>query len=283
MNLYLTFIVLFMILPISAYATTIPNDSIPVYDLNGRLIIDVPIDSIPLIGGTLMIGPPEPYTIVDPPPRTPTDTEIIDILKPITKDELTPEPEPETEMNPMDEVVKILFPHLQKDKDPNEKSNDKDPLVFGQWYYMENTDLRCESKHKFDYDNDGFLENFCYEIVGSIFVIDWNNNGNIDNGAEMLNFDKTSYSEYTPIDFIKEYPDICNHYKCYLWQDTNPKNWTVDGYELIPFSFEIKWVTNMPEGWKLVENGRYAYCYGVTTNGEKFYCVQPTYWRNITN
>ena len=166
-----------------------------------------------------------------------------------------------------------------QDNDPDAKTGGKDPLIFGKWYYDENSDARCETKYKFDYDNDGFLENFCYEIVGSIFVIDFDGNGNIDNGAEMFNFDRTQYDMHTPTAFLREYPDTCDHYNCYLWQDTNPKNWIVDDYELIPFSFDIDWIGNNYDGKKLPDNGRYIYCHGMTTEGHEFYCVQPTYWQ----
>ena len=164
------------------------------------------------------------------------------------------------------------------DPDPDEKSGGKDPLVFGGWDYHVNNAEKCETPNKFDYDNDGFVENFCYEVLGSIFVIDLNNNGNIDNGAEMLNFYRTPLEGHTPITFMQEYGDVCEQYDCYLWHDS-VGNWSVDEYELIPFSFDVDYVRYFPEGKQLVENGKYAYCSGESVNGEKFYCIQPTYWQ----
>ena len=170
------------------------------------------------------------------------------------------------------------FEDIEHDRDPSTKAGGLDPLVFGGWDYTENTATKCNTEHKFDYDNDGFVENFCYEIIGSIFVIDFNNNGNIDNGAEMLNFYRTPLEGHTPITFMQEYENICEQYDCYLWHDSI-KNWTVDEYELIPFSFDVDYVRYFPEGKQLVDNGKYAYCAGESVNGEKFYCLQPTYWQ----
>ena len=167
------------------------------------------------------------------------------------------------------------------DEDPDGKEGGDDPLVFGKWYYHENADAKCKNDHTFDYDNDGFPEYFCYDIVGSVFVVDFNGNGQIDNGIEMLNFHRTEYSMYSPVTYLQDNPDTCIDYNCYLWHDTNPKNWKVDEYELVPFSFDVDVVRYYDYGKKLSDNGRYVYCSGLTTNNEHFYCVKPTYWANI--
>ena len=90
--------------------------------------------------------------------------------------------------------------------------------------------------------------------------------------------DNTIYKGYTPIEFLNAYPDVCDFYDCYLWNDST-RNWKVDDGELKPFSFDVDHVTEWPSGIKNSENGRYMYCAGETTNGEEFYCLQPTYWQ----
>ena len=95
---------------------------------------------------------------------------------------------------------------------------------------------------------------------------------------EMINFYRTSLDGYNPVTFLQDYPDVCDEFSCYLWHDS-VKNWKVDDYELIPFTFDVDYVRHFPDGKKLVENGKYAYCAGESLNGEKFYCLQPTYWQ----
>ena len=166
-------------------------------------------------------------------------------------------------------------PDFPPDPDPDAKDGGKDPLVFGKWSYTENSADKCKSEHPFDYDNDGFKEDFCYHIVGSIFVVDFGSG--IKSGYNMLNFDGTAYDGLSPIGFLEQYPDTCELNDCYLWTDANA-DWDATPDELEPFSFEIDYVRHFPEGKKLVDNGRYAYCAGESTDGDKFYCLQPTYW-----
>ena len=162
-----------------------------------------------------------------------------------------------------------------EDDDPNEKAGGKDPVVFGEWYYDENDGEECYSKHKFDYDNDGFKENFCYVINGSVFVVDFG--GGINAGYNLLNFDGTVYKSYSPIQYLMMFPDTCVKNMCYLWNDFNDD--LIAQYdELTLFTFEIKNFTHHNSGIKH-SNDRYIYCSGVTTDNDYFYCLQPTYWK----
>lgn len=96
------------------------------------------------------------------------------------------------------------------------KCGGKDPLVFGDWWYHENTGEKCNSNHPFDYDNDGFKEDFCYVLVGDIFVVDFGIG--IKSGYNMLNFDGTIYEGMSPIEYLEKFLDICNVNDCYLWR-----------------------------------------------------------------
>ena len=176
-----------------------------------------------------------------------------------------------------------------EDPDPDKKTGGKDPLVFGDWRYHENDGAKCNSNSPFDFDNDGWKENFCYVIIGDIFVVDFGDG--ITSGANMLNFDGTTLEGYTPIGYLKTFPDTCDVYDCYLWRDST-MDWIAEPHELTPFSFEIESFVNYPDGimrgdyppqgMDPDDNGRYRYCEGTTTEGLDFYCLQPTYWMKGT-
>ncbi len=165
-------------------------------------------------------------------------------------------------------------PIVTMDTDPDEKRGGKDPIVFGEWHYVENDGLRCQSLYPFDYDNDGFKENFCYQVIGGILAVDFG--GGIKSGYNILNFENTAYAGMTPIQYLEKYPDTCIVSKCYIWNDYN-LNWVSSKNELEPINFDVWYVVNYPFG-ELHDNNRYIYCEGETMQHAAFYCIQPTYW-----
>lgn len=142
---------------------------------------------------------------------------------------------------------------------------------------FENSADRCKSEHQFDYDNDGWKEDFCYVIQGSILVIDFDGNKKIEYGYEMLNFVNTKYENFTPLQFFMEYPDTCEQFQCYPWDDTNHDFITQD--EFVKYNDLFDWDTLhvYPDGIK--ENDRYKYCDIQTESGENAVCLMPTYWQ----
>lgn len=189
---------------------------------------------------------------------------------------------PNTPIDPMPPVPTQIFPvppvdpypiPRPVDDDPDKKEGGKDPLVIGDWWYYEVNTEQCSSQRYFDYDNDGFKENFCYEIVGSIFVVDFGEG--ITSGKNMLNFDNTDMQWYTPVGYLQTFPNTCDVYECYLWTDTT-RDWVAEPNELKEFDIEITEFVSYPEGLKH-DNGRFIYGHGIANN-QDFYSLQPTYW-----
>lgn len=179
--------------------------------------------------------------------------------------------------------------HLISDTDNDEKGGGKDPIVFGQWWYNENNDDKCKSQYPFDYDNDLVKEDWCYDTIGKILLIDfgydWNQNKipdideGIAHGYNILNFDRTLFNGYTPIEFFKLQPRACEAWKCYLWNDSSPHDWIVQPQELEPYSFEIAQIHIYKESQIWKPNGHYVDCVGITVQGDVFNCIDPTYYK----
>ncbi len=197
--------------------------------------------------------------------------------EPPSEEEMPPEDEPKEQGNPPEMPLPTPTPTppiVTMDDDPDEKRGGKDPIVFGEWHYVENDGLRCQSLYPFDYDNDGFRENFCYRVIGGILAVDFG--GGIKSGYNILNFENTAYAGMTPIQYLEKYPDTCIVSKCYIWNDYD-LNWVSSKNELEPINFGVWYVVNYPFG-ELHDNNRYIYCEGETMQHIAFYCIQPTYW-----
>lgn len=176
------------------------------------------------------------------------------------------------------------IPTGEKD-DIGKKKGGLDPLVIGNWHYSEVDTKNCISPRSFDYDNDFEQENFCYEIIGSIFVIDFHDGEGISHGYNMLNFFRTNLHTYTPFEYLEEFPTTCNVYTCYLWND-KIRNWKIDPDELTPYKLKIiNWIDH-PKGMDTYFDGMGAkrYIYGAGTNqidGMDVISLKPTYWTMI--
>lgn len=164
------------------------------------------------------------------------------------------------------------------------KKGGQDPIVFGNdWWYHENDNATCDSPFNdgFDFDNDRNLNNFCYEIIGTIFVIDFGYG--INSGVNMLNFENTILEGTTPYEFMKIFPNACTAWDCYQWTDSNG-NWEVDDGELAAYNLVIKSYVDYPYDPSVEctyhDNGRCIYGYGMTSDGEDFYALMPTYIGN---
>lgn len=210
-------------------------------------------------------GANEPMEIPDAPPES-------DPKKPENND---PKPNEPIDIPPPPSIA-TSGPELDG------KGGGADPLVVGDWWYNEVNTEKCKSNRAFDYDNDNKLENFCYEIIGDIFVIDWNDGEGITHGYNMLNFMRTQYEGMTPYEFLSKYSDICDYYDCYLWKDSL-RNWEIDEEELTPYNIKITNYTSYePDGIKipLAVGGpdRYVYGIGTTHDGQTVYSLKPTYW-----
>ena len=176
---------------------------------------------------------------------------------------------------------------MDQDSDNNGKGGGGDPLVVGDgWYYAENDREKCKPMNvaSFDYDNDGHPEYFCYNIVGNIFVIDFDGDGYIRYGYEMLNLVNTSSEGNTPVEFLNTNPDICEKFDCYLWKESN-FDWVSQQKELTPYNLKISQYIDLPykEGEKCTyhSNNRCMYGYGITDDGKEFFALMPAYWENI--
>lgn len=163
---------------------------------------------------------------------------------------------------------------------PSKKGGGVDPLVVGDWYYHEVDAENCYSKRAFDYDNDYHPENFCYEIVGDIFVIDFGNG--INHGYNMLNFYNTNLKQYEPVEYLKEVPNVCELYSCYLWHHGVYDDWIADEDELTPYNIKVSnWNERFHDPIKIkTTDGKMRFIYGIgdTHDGKEVYALKPTYW-----
>ncbi len=162
-----------------------------------------------------------------------------------------------------------------------QKQGGKDPIVIGEWWYHESDCM--EAKPTIDFNNDTNLDSMCYITVGEILVVDFgidsDNDGITDvqegiiKGENMLQFSKTTYENYTPIGFMKTFPNVCDVMDCYKWNGTSLKE----------YDFKISDVDVFEDG-KLTkthsqtDKERYVYCEGQTSNGESFHCIKPTFY-----
>ena len=164
--------------------------------------------------------------------------------------------------------------HEEEKKKEGKKKGGKDPLVTNFEGYWENDGYQCKSEYYFDYENNGVPINFCYNIIGDIFVIDFGYG--INSGYNMLQFVNTSLDAMTPYEFLQKYYWICDYADCYLWNDKN-RDWTAQPKELKDYDIAIFGVMQHTQGLKH-ENGRYVYCTTMSYDSVLFYCVKPTYW-----
>jgi len=204
---------------------------------------------------------------------------IIDPPMPDPPTIVIPDPDPTSEFPPP--IIVVPVPDGTKDTQ-GKKAGGLDPLVVGKWHYNTVETERCESPRSFDYDNDFELENFCYEIIGNIFVVDFHDGEGISHGYNMLNFYRTNLYDYTPYEYLKEFPNLCDVYSCYLWNDST-RDWKVDDGELTPYRLEIIHWQDHPKGMNLYtdEEGIHRYIYGAGTNkidNTNIVALQPTYW-----
>ncbi len=218
----------------------------------------------------------------------PDDTHI-GTPSPVEKDTIGTPPGPYPFPKPKD-ILPPQFPWPPSDIEKS-KQGGKDPIVIGDWWYQERDCF--VQRATFDFNNNGINDSLCYNIVGDVLIVDFgldtNNNGISDvdegiiRGYNMLQFSNTSYEAYSPIGFLKSFPDTCSGMlNCYLW-----KGGTGDGIaqrgELVPFTMSIDSVTVYNEGvknYQYPESGidRYVYCEGTTENNESFYCLEPTFY-----
>ena len=193
------------------------------------------------------------------------------------QDEQGPYPFPKPPENPL--------PPAAEDPDDAKKKGGGDPITRGNWWYSENKEAYCKPNNSasFDYDNDSHPEWFCYQLIGELFVIDFDNNGKIEHGYETLNFYRTQYEYLTPFDFLDKYPDVCEIYTCYWWKDQN-LDWQSQEGELIQTHLEIESYYNIEqiEGEKCTYHTNNRCIYGIaSSNDGELYQIKPTYMASI--
>jgi len=183
-----------------------------------------------------------------------------------------PEPEPEPEFDWNGDGL--------EDPDQDLKGGGQDPIVFGNWTYIEpgNGHKCANSPNPFDFDNDGFKEHMCYWYSKDtkILFVDFNGNKQLDNGYELLNAENYANA----FEIIRSDPNLCVNTHCYIWQDIN-SNILVDDGELQEHNkvFDISEYEEYPHGYKLKENDRVVYAKVYEQNlDESLYATKPTYW-----
>ena len=239
-------------------------------------------------------SPPTPVTDTSPP------TPVTDTSPPTPVTDTSPFSDTASNVAgcSADECSTPVASSVSFDPDPDKKGGGLDPIVFGQWWYDENSADKCKSVHKFDYDSDGWFEDFCYIIRNNstdpnsgIFLVNIPyttleekfNVGNIDRVEYPSGWNMLAIDNLTLPRILQQIPELCEKYDCYIWNDEFNKNWKIEETELNPFidSFDPDKIKMFYQAKEIIDeagNKRYIYCQGETVNGVEFVCLKPTYW-----